>query len=254
MSQALEALFSQSAPVLGLAILRSAGLVLTLPWSELLPLRARIALSIVLGIALAGHVNSTQIAWSVSGAVSELLTGLMLGGGLRSVILALQSAGTWIDEQSASSLSAESWLTQADGNSSGSAVIVTWLGAWILLTAPPWGADIAVIEHALGSLTHVPLGTVISPGQILDWGVHLLRSGSDLAIGVALPICLVSALIQGGIAMIGRGLGVGIVPALSPMRAILTCLLLAFSLFSSAERIDHSVQNLDFHQVTEVSR
>lgn len=237
----LEALLSVSGPVLGLAVLRAVGLVLAFPWTAAVPIRARIALSIVLGIALAELSNIASIHWSWGGAVSELLTGLSLGIGLRVVVSALRAAGTWIDEQTSTGLTSEPLLGEADENSSGTARILTWLGAWLILTANPWGGDLAVIERGIESLTEIPLGTTLSPGRIPEWVTGLLRTGSELAMTVAIPVCLIAGLVQGGLALVGRGLGIGIVPALSPFRAILSCGLLLCVLPWQAERFEQAI-------------
>ena len=210
----------------GLAALRLGGAVSMLPVLATVPWRARIAIAIVLGVALGGTHAGSVARWSVAAAISELVTGITLGIGLRVTLSALQSAGTWIDEQTSTGLTAEPVLLDADENSSGSAQVLTWIGAWLILTTPPWGADLAVMQRALESLTVIPLGTVVSPTQLPEWTVGLLRGWSELAVGVALPVCLVAGLIQSGLAMLGRGLGIGIGQAMSPIRAAITTMLL----------------------------
>lgn len=249
----LEALLSVSGPIFGLAALRAAGLVLALPWIGQLPIRARIGLAIVLGLALAGFCDSSTVHWTIGGAVSELLTGLSLGIGLRVITTALTAAGTWIDEQTSTGLTSEPLLDEADDTSSGTAKILTWLGAWLILTAAPGSGDLAVIERGMHSLTEIPLGTVISPGQLPEWVIGLLRVGGELAVGVAIPVCMVAGLIQGGLALIGRGLGIGIAPALSPARAILSCGLLLVVLPWQAERIDQAITETSALPTPEVS-
>lgn len=221
----------------GLAALRIGGAASVLPVLATVPWRARIAIAIVLGVALGGTQGGSVTTWSVAAAISEFVTGITLGIGLRVTLSALQTAGTWIDEQTSTGLTAEPLLPDADENSSGSAQVLTWIGAWLLLTSPPWGADLAVMERALDSLTVIPLGTVVSPSQLPEWSIGLLRGWSELAIGVALPVCLVAGLIQAGLALLGRGLGVGLGQAMSPIRAALTTLLLLVVLPWQAERI-----------------
>lgn len=238
----LESLLTAQGPILGLALLRAAGLTLALPWIGQLPVRARIGLAIILGVALSGFSDSTAAVWSIGGALSELLTGLSLGIGLRVIMSALTAAGTWIDEQTTTGLTSEPLLDEADDSGSGTAKILAWLGAWFILTTAPGGGDLAVMERGIQSLTEIPLGSVISPGQLPEWIVGLLRVGSELAVGVAIPVCLIAALVQGGLALLGRGLGVGIAPALSPMRALLSCGLLLVVLPWQAERIDQALE------------
>ena len=226
----------------GLAALRIGGVVSVLPVLATVPLRARIAIAIVLGVALGGmHADSVPI-WSIAGAFSEIVTGITLGIGLRVTLSALQTAGTWIDEQTTTGLSAEPVLPDTDDNTSGSAQVLTWIGAWLILTTPPWGADLVVMQRAIDSLTVIPLGTIVSPSHIPEWTIGLLRGWSELAIGVALPVCLVAGLVPAGLAMLGRGLGVGIGLAMSPIRAALTCVLLVIVLPWQAERIDDHLQ------------
>ena len=226
----------------GLAALRIGAAVSVLPVLATVPMRARIAIIIVLGAALGGmHADSVPTA-SIAGVVSELVTGVTLGLSLRVTLSALLAAGTWIDEQTSTGLSAEPVLPDTDDNTSGSAQVLTWMGAWLILTTPPWGADLAVLQRAIDSLRIIPLGTVVSPSHLPEWTVGLLRSWSELAIGVALPVCLVAGLVQAGLAMLGRGLGVGIGQAMSPIRAALTSVLLIVVLPGQVERIDTHLQ------------
>lgn len=222
----------------GLAALRIGGVVLVLPVLATVPMRARIAIAIVLGVALGGTHAGSVTTWSLAAAISELVTGVTLGIGLRVTLSALQAAGTWIDEQTSTGLTAEPVLPDSDDNTSGSAQVLTWIGAWLILTTPPWGAELAVIERAIDSLTVIPLGTIVSPTQLPEWTVGLLRGWSELAMGVALPVCLVAGLIQAGLALLGRGLGVGVGQAMSPIRAALTMVLLMVVLPWQAERIN----------------
>ena len=210
-----------------------------LPVLATVPWRARIAIAIVLGVALGGTHAGSVARWSVAAAISELVTGITLGIGLRVTLSALRTAGTWIDEQTSTGLTAEPVLPDADENSSGSAQVLTWIGAWLILTNPPWGADLAVMQRALESLTVIPLGTVVSPSQLPEWTIGLLRGWSELAIGVALPVCLVAGLIQAGLALLGRGLGLGIGQAMSPIRAAITTVLLIVVLPWQAGQIDN---------------
>lgn len=223
----------------GLAALRIGGAVSVLPVLATVPWRARIAIAVVLGLALGGMQTGTVASWSIAAAISELVTGVTLGIGLRVILSALQTAGTWIDEQTSTGLTAEPAIPDPlDENSSGSAQVLTWIGAWLILTTPPWGADLAVMQRAIDSFSTIPLGTIVSPSQMPEWTVGLLRGWSELTIGVALPVCLVAGLVQAGLAMLGRGLGVGIGQAMTPVRAGLTCLLLIVALPWQAERID----------------
>ncbi len=223
----------------GLAALRIGGAVSVLPILATVPWRARIAIAVVMGLALGAMHTGTASTWSIAAVFSEIVTGVTLGIGLRVILSALQTAGTWIDEQTSTGLTAEPAIPDPlDENSSGSAQVLTWIGAWLMLTSQPWGADLAVMQRAIDSLTTIPLGTILSPSQLPEWTVGLLRSWSELAIGVALPICLIAGLIQAGLAMLGRGLGVGIGQAMTPVRAGLTCLLLIVALPWQAERID----------------
>lgn len=225
----------------GLAALRLSAAVSMLPVLANVPWRSRIGIAVILGVALSGTHSGPTTEWSWAAIVSELLTGASLGIGLRTTLSALQSAGTWIDEQTSTGLSAEPVLPDSDESTSGSAQILSWIGAWLILTSGPWGADLAIMQHAIDSLSEIPLGTVIAPSQLPEWSVGLLRGWSHLAIGVALPVCLVAGLIQAGLSMIGRGLGVGISQAMSPMRAGLTCLLLVVVLPWQSEQIDESL-------------
>ena len=225
----------------GLAALRIGGAVLVLPGLATVPWRARIAIAIVLGVALGSLHADSQAVWSITGAISELITGATLGIGLRVTLSALQTAGTWIDEQTSTGLTAESAMPDSDENTLGTAQVLTWIGAGLILTSPPWGADLAVMQRAIDSLSVIPLGTVVSPSQIPTWTVGLLRGWSDLAVGVALPVCLVAGLIQAAFTMLGRSLGIGLGQAMSPLRAGMTCLLLVVVLPWQAERIEEEV-------------
>ncbi len=228
----------------GLAALRIGGAVSMLPVLATVPWRARIAIAVVLGLALGGMHADAVTTWSTAAAISELVTGAALGIGLRVLLSALQTAGIWIDEQTSTGLTAEPALPHPlDDNSSGTAQVLTWIGAWLMLTSPPWGAELSVMQQAIDSLTTIPLGTIVSPAQMPEWTVGLLHGWSQLAIGVALPVCLVAGLLQAGLAMLGRGLGVGIGQALTPVRAGLTCLLLIITLPWQADRIDEMAIN-----------
>ena len=221
----------------GLAALRLGGAVSVLPVLATVPWRARIAIALVLGVALGGSHAGSVATWSIAAAISDLATGVTLGIGLRVTLSALQTAGTWIDEQTTTGLTSEPVLPDSDDNTSGSAHVLTWIGAWLILTSPPWGADLAVMQRAIDSLSMIPLGTIVSPSHIPEWTVGLLRGWSELAVGVALPVCLVAGLIQAGLALLGRGLGVGIGQAMSPIRAALTCVLLIAVLPWQAEKV-----------------
>ncbi len=239
----------------GLAALRIGGAVSVLPVLATVPWRARIAIAIVLGVALGGTHAGSVTTWSVAAAISELVTGVTLGIGLRVTLSALQTAGTWIDEQTSTGLTAEPILPDADENSSGSAQVLTWMGAWLILTTPPWGADFTVMQRAMESLTVIPLGTVVSPTQLPEWTLGLLRGWSELAVGVALPVCLVAGLLQAGLAMLGRGLGIGIGQAMSPIRAAMTCVLLVIVLPWQAEKIhEHLTGKAVSDQLSAVSQ
>lgn len=222
----------------GFAALRIGAAVSVLPVLATIPWRARIGVAVVMGLALGStHVGSVT-DWSLAGILSELVTGASLGIGLRVTLSALQTAGTWIDEQTSTGLTAESAMPDSDENTLGTAQVLTWIGTWLILTAPPWGADLEVVQRVIDSLTAIPLGTVVSPSSVPEWTVGLLRGWSDLAVSVALPVCLVAGLIQAGLTILGRGLGVGLGPAMSPLRAGLTCLLLVVVLPWQAERIE----------------
>ncbi len=222
----------------GLAAVRLSAAISMLPVLVCLPWRTRIGIAAVLGVAL-GSAQSLPVAtWSWASILSELFTGVSLGIGLRVTLSALQSAGSWIDEQATTGLAAEPILSEADESTSGAAQVLTWIGAWLILTSGTWGADLSVIQHAIDSLRAIPPGTVVTPEQIPAWCVGLLRSWSHLAVGVALPVCLVAGLIQAGLTMIGRGLGIGLGLAMTPLRAGLTCLLLVIVLPWQAERMD----------------
>ena len=234
----------------GLAALRIMGVVLVLPVLATVPVRARIAIVLVLGVAIGGTHADSAATWSLPAAISELVTGVTLGIGMRVLLSALQTAGTWIDEQTSTGLTVESILPDSDDNTSGSAQVLTWIGAWLILTTPPWGADLAVLQRAIDSLAVIPLGTIVSPTQIPEWTLGLLRGWSDLAVGVALPVCLVAGLIQAGLAMLGRGLGIGIGQAMSPVRAAITCLLLIVVLPWQAENVGSRVSDIGSQSLT----
>ena len=222
----------------GLAAVRIGAAVSVLPVLATIPWRARIGVAVVMGMALGGTHAGSVTDWSFAGVLSELVTGASLGIGLRVTLSALQTAGTWIDEQTSTGLTAESILPDSDENTFGTAQVLTWIGTWLILTAPPWGADLAVVQRVIDSLTAIPLGTVVTLSRLPVWTVGLLRGWSDLAVGVALPVCLVAGLIQAGLTLLGRGLGIGLGPAMSPLRAGLTCLLLVVVLPWQAERIE----------------
>lgn len=222
----------------GLAALRLSAVVWMLPVLTSIPWRARIGIAVILGVALSGAHTTPMAEWTWAAIVSELLTGASLGIGLRATLSALQAAGTWIDEQTATGLTAEPVLPESEESTSGSAQILSWLGAWLILTSGPWGTDLAIMQQAIDSLSEIPLGTVIAPSQLPEWSVGVLRGWSQLAVGVALPVCLVAGLIQAGLSLIGRGLGIGLSQAMTPLRAGLTCLLLVIVLPWQAERID----------------
>lgn len=225
----------------GLAALRLSAVVAMLPVLASIPWRARIGIAVILGVALSGTHTGTVAEWSWPAILSELITGASLGIGLRVTLSALQTAGTWIDEQTVTGLAAEPILPDSDEATSGSAQVLAWMGAWLILTSGPWGADLAIMQHALDSLSEIPLGTVVTPSQLPEWSVGLLRGWSHLAIGVALPVCLVAGLLHAGLTLLGRGLGVGLGQAMTPLRAGLTCLLLVIVLPWQAEQIDQSL-------------
>lgn len=227
----------------GLAALRLIAVVLMLPVLSSVPWRARIGIAVILGVGLSGTHSGSVTEWTWAAMFSELLTGASLGIGLRVTLSALQSAGTWIDEQTATGLTAEPVLPESDECTSGSAQVLSWLGAWLILSSGPWGADLTILQRAIDSLGEIPLGTVVVPAHLPEWSVGLLRGWSHLAIGVALPVCLVAGLIQAGLSMIGRGLGIGLSQAMTPLRAGLTCLLLVIVLPWQAERIDEGLDS-----------
>jgi len=227
----------------GFAALRIGAAVSVLPVLATVPWRARIGIAIVMGLALGGIHTGSAVNWSVEGALCELLTGASLGIGLRVTLSALQAAGTWIDEQTSTGLTAESVMPGSDENTFGTAQVLSWMGAWLILTTPPWGSDLAIMQRAIDSLNVIPLGTVIAPSQIPAWTVGVLQGWSHLAVGVALPVCLVAGLIQAGLAMLGRGLGVGLAQAMTPLRAGLTCLMLIVVLPRQAEQIDLAIRH-----------
>ncbi|RLS51576.1 MAG: hypothetical protein DWH91_18880 [Planctomycetota bacterium] len=233
--------------VTGLAMCRLSGMVLACPFAGagVIPWRARLAMALVIAWPLAATVPAhPQVTLTGGSVLGELLSGVLLGLGMRFVLTALRSAGNWIDEQTSTGLTAEPVLdTPADADMQGTAQLLVWIGSWLLLTMT-LGAEGPWIESLRASFIALPLGTLSSTDQWVSLMVGWMRAGSLLALGIALPICLMQILLQGALAMFSRSWGIPLGQAISPIRAALALILLGALLPRNAERVEAELDRL----------
>ncbi len=133
-------------------------------------------------------------------AISEVLTGLMLGFVLRLLVSAGDTMGEMVGQ--ATGLNGAALFDPgAEGHETAISRVVTVLAAWLLLAT---GAHRVALSILLESFRAIPIGTLVAPGNsvhvLVDLTTRVMAAGARMA----LPVVAVSLVLQLGLAMIAR--------------------------------------------------
>lgn len=242
-----------------LAALRWFGMSLTLPLvSQLLTLRVRMALALVLGVASLPMLSASRAdalnwlarladdadapgTWIACGlrllaaGLVELGVGAAVGLGARLVLCGVQAAGELIDHQAGLAF-AQVFHPGTDDEATplGATLGLTAMAVFLLLT--PCGGDLALAGAAFDLFAALPVGTATTPRPVLDLVVVLGQQSLMLALNVAAPVLAVMSLVTVAVGWLGRtapALSAG--PVLVPVRIVTCLLILMLSLSGAAD-------------------
>lgn len=159
---------------------------------ESVPMRVKLAAAFAFTLIVASGIPVSDqpdtIGVAVMTMLSETISGLLIGIGIRLFILALQTAGA-IAAQSTS-------LSQLLG---GAAIeplaaigyVLTIAG---LALAVMMGLHVKVAELLIVSYDILPQGIFASGSDVADWGVHQIKRAFELAFTLSAPFILLSVL------------------------------------------------------------
>lgn len=241
-----------------LAALRWFGMSLTLPLvSQLLTLRVRLALAVVLGVASlpllsASHGDAMELLAGVTDGADaragliacglrllaagliELGIGAAVGLGARLVLCGVQAAGELIDHQAGLAFAQVFHPgTEEEATPLGATLGLTAATAFLLLA--PCGGDLALAASAFDLFEALPVGTATTPRPVLDLLVVLGQQSLLLALQVAAPVLAVMSLVTVAASWLGRtapALSTG--PVLVPVRIVTCLVILSLSLSGTA--------------------
>jgi flagellar biosynthetic protein FliR len=177
-----------------IVFLRVATLVSLLPafGEQSVPVRIKLAIALAFVMIIAPAVTPIETAPSLDSvtwlALTEIVSGLMLGLGIRLFVLALQTAGS-IAAQSTS-------LSQILGGAVadplpalGYTLIVGGLALAVMAGLHVKAAALVILSYDMLPIGRLPDGSVVS-----QWGVAQIRHAFELAFTLAAPFVIVSVL------------------------------------------------------------
>lgn len=249
-----EALLPAAARLLGpglLTIVRCYGLSWTAPLlsSPTLPQRFRLGLAIILGLCAAVATpagTATPAGWLalLPQLGIEFALGAALGFSVRMVFSALELAAGLIDAATGSATAAVLHPEQSDDTTSTGAALAVF-GGLVWLTLAPLGGDLRLVAGLLDSLRSLPPGSVTDLNSPVQLVRDVLLAGTVLGLQVAAPLVVTLGLLQGLWALLARSRGGSIwTGALSPLRLLLSLLILAATVTDVGTRVVHGVDGL----------
>jgi flagellar biosynthetic protein FliR len=182
-------------------------LMLAPGWGEqMVPATLRLAAAVLVTASLApsliGHVPNppAQIAAGIPLIVSEILIGLILGGGARLMMSAVQVAGA-----TAGLASGLGFAQQIDPVASQQAAIFSGffslLGVVLIMAA---GLHRVMIQAAADSYTVFPPGGVPPVGPASEYIIGAVSAAFRLGIQIAAPVLIFSLLFNASLAVVAR--------------------------------------------------
>jgi flagellar biosynthetic protein FliR len=182
-------------------------LMLAPGWGEqMVPTTMRLAAAVLvtacLAPALVSHVPPApaQIAAGIPLIVGEILTGLILGGGARLMMSAVQVAGA-----TAGIASGLGFAQQIDPVASQQAAIFSGffslLGVVLIMAA---GLHRVMIQAAADSYTVFPPGGLPPVGQASEYVIGAVSAAFRLGIQIAAPVLIFSLLFNASLAVVAR--------------------------------------------------
>lgn len=186
--------------------MRVAAAVALLPGfgEQSVPMRIKLAISIAFTMIVAPALSVSPEPFSLSTlallAVSETLSGVLIGIGIRLLMLALQTAGA-IAAQSTS-------LSQILGGAATEPLpamgYVLTVGAIALAVMAGLHAKAAAL--LIHSYTLFPMGFLSAGSEVADWGVSQITYAFDLAFILAAPFVLMSVLYNLALGVINKAM------------------------------------------------
>jgi len=172
-----------------LVVARIAGIFIAAPVlsSQAVPIKLRVLMSIVIGLAVVGRVARPAAVVGLGGLVlaggSELAIGAVIGFAMRLVFVGIQLGAAQIGQQMGIAL-AEVFdpMHEAPGASRRLFYMVA-IAVFLVI-----GGHRRLIAATLGSFDTVPVGGFLSPGAMLGVTVTLLGASFALALKVAAPV------------------------------------------------------------------
>lgn len=165
------------------------------------PARVRLALALAFTLVVWPALPPPDPAAGVAAAVAgEVLAGLILGAGLRLIVMALQIAGT-IAAQATS-------LSQLFGGTAGepAPAIANLLMLAGLALAVTQGLHVKVAELFILSYDLMPAGRLPDAGDAAAWGVGRVAQAFALAFGLAMPFVLAATVFNVALGVINRAM------------------------------------------------
>lgn len=184
-----------------LVFLRVGATVAVLPafGEHSLPLRVRLAAALAFSLVVFPAVAAPVQALSPLAMISETAIGLLLGFGLRGLVLALQTAGMII----AQSIS----LAQLFGAvGEPQPVVGNVLTVTALALAVSSGLHVKAAQLMIASYTLLPAGAGFTAADITRWGLAQVAWGFTLAFRLAAPFVLVSFLYNVALGIVSRAM------------------------------------------------
>lgn len=169
-----------------------------------IPMRIKLAIAIALTLVVAPAVTPIDPALGLAGfvwiTVTETLSGLLLGIGMRLFVFALQTAGS----MAAQSMSLSQLFGQA-GTDPMPAMshVLTLAGLTLAVTV---GLHVRVAELAIHSYEIFPMGRLPLAADLGKWGVTRVAETFALAFRLAAPFLIVSTLYNLALGVINRAM------------------------------------------------
>ncbi len=177
-----------------LVFLRVGAMISLLPafGEQSVPARIKLVIALAFTAITAPAVpplgNEPAFAATITLVLTEVLSGLVLGIGVRLFIMALQTAGTI----AAQSTSLSQILGGAGGEPLAAIGYVLTMGAIAL--AVMTGLHVKAAALIILSYEFLPMGAFSAGADISDWGVSQVRRAFELAFTLAAPFVLLSVI------------------------------------------------------------
>lgn len=202
--------FAQLAALTGIAeqaiwhgamvLMRVGGAVMLLPvlGEQALPLRIRLAAALAITLVVAPGV--TPVAVTPLALIAETITGLVLGFGLRLLIMALQMAGI-LAAQSVSLAQMFSGTGPEPQPILANIFVLSGLAVFLAMGGLPHAVQLLLLSYDL-----VPAGQAPDPAVLADWGLAGCARAFALAFTLAAPFVLAALLYNLALGAINRAM------------------------------------------------